>query len=77
MSWKAQVFADAAAARAYDEHTDDLTFARVLMGFRDDFAARGTPLAVPDDPLHDPAFVRTLARAHQVAPTVYPWGPAT
>jgi hypothetical protein len=47
----------------------------VLDRFRADFAARGTPLAVPDDPLHDPQFVRTLSRAYHVAPSVYPWGP--
>ena len=76
VSWKAQVCAAADAARAYDEHADDLTFDRVLDGFRDDFATRGASLEIPDDPLHDPAFVRTLTRAYHVAPTVYPWGPA-
>lgn len=76
VSWKAQVFADDAAVRAYEEHTDDLGLGDVLDRFRDDFAARGTPLAAPDDPLHDPGFVRTLSRAYHVAPTVYPWGPA-
>jgi hypothetical protein len=74
VSWKAQVFADADAARIYDEHADDLTFDAVLARFRDDFAARGTPLAMPADPLHDPDFVRTLSRAYHVAPTVPPGG---
>lgn len=77
VSWKAQVFANADAARTYDEHTDDLTFDRVLGRFRDDFATRGMPLEIPHDPLHDPAFVRTLTRAYHAAPTVYPWGPVT
>ena len=74
VSWKAQMFADPDAARAYDEHSDDLDLERVLDRFRDDFAARGRPLDVPVDPLHDPAFVRTLSRTYHVAPTVYPWG---
>jgi hypothetical protein len=72
VSWKAQVFADADAARIYDEHADDLTFDDVLDAFRTDFALRGTPLAVPADPLHEADFVRTLSRAYHVAPTVMP-----
>jgi hypothetical protein len=72
VSWKAQVFADADAARIYDEHADDLTFDAVLDAFRADFASRGTPLAIPADPLHDADFVRTLSRAYHVAPTVMP-----
>ena len=75
VSWKAQVFADEAAARVYDEHADDLTLPQVLDAFRTDFAARGTPLVVPADSLHDADFVRTLTRAYHVAPSVYPWGP--
>ena len=77
VSWKAQVFADDAAARAYDEHSDDLDLPRALAAFRDDFAARGATLVVPDEPLHDADFVRTLTRAYHVAPTVYPWGPVS
>lgn len=75
VSWKAQVFADAEAARTYDEHRDDIALDDVLDRFRADFAARGTTLDVPADPLHDAAFVRTLSRAYHAAPTVYPWGP--
>ena len=77
VSWKAQVFADAEAARVHDEHTDDLDLARVWTTFRDDFAARGRTLDVPADPLHDPELVSTLSRAYAVSPTVYPWGPAS
>ena len=76
VSWKAQVFADADAARVYDEHADDLTLDAVLDRFRADFASRGTPLAIPADPLHDADFVRTLSRAYHVAPTVMPGGRA-
>jgi hypothetical protein len=74
VSWKAQVFADADAARVYDEHADDLTLDAVLDRFRADFASRGTALAIPADPLHDAEFVRTLSRAYHVAPTVMPGG---
>jgi hypothetical protein len=76
VSWKAQVFADADAARVYDEHADDLTLDAILDRFRADFASRGTPLAIPADPLHDADFVRTLSRAYHVAPTVMPGGRA-
>jgi len=65
----------AAASIRADEHSDDLDLPRALAAFRDDFAARGATLVVPDEPLHDADFVRTLARAYHVAPTVYPWGP--
>jgi hypothetical protein len=41
-----------------------------------DCAARGVALAPTDDPLHDPAFVATLAAAYRASPTVYPWGRA-
>ena len=74
VSWKAQVFADADAARVYDDHADDLGLDAVLDRFRCDFASRGTPLAIPADPLHDADFVRTLSRAYHVAPTVLPGG---
>jgi len=77
VSWKAQVFADDAAARAYDEHADDLDLAQVMDAFRRDFVARGAPLTIPDEPLNDADFVRTLTRAYHVAPTVYPWGPVS
>jgi hypothetical protein len=43
VSWKAYVFADGAAARAYDEHTDDLDEAQVVDTFVRALAERGTP----------------------------------
>ncbi len=72
LSWKAQVFADEAAARTYDEHRDDLTLDAVVDTFLADLRSRGVPVAPPADPLHDPAFVATLRTAYHVAPTVYP-----
>lgn len=73
VSWKARVFADADEARCYDEHRDDLALAQVLAAFRADLAARGTPVALPTDPLHDAAFVAALSRTYHRAPTVFPW----
>jgi hypothetical protein len=44
LSWKAYVFRDDAAARTFDEHTDDLDEARVFDVFAAELARRGTPL---------------------------------
>lgn len=74
LSWKGLVFTDAADARRYDEHGDDLTLPQVLDTFARDLAARGTPIGIPDDPLHDRTLVATLTRAYHQAPTVYAWG---
>jgi hypothetical protein len=74
VSWKGQVFANAEGARVYDEHLDDLDFARVLATLRDDLATRGIGLPETDDPLHDASFVATVSRAYHRSPTVYPWG---
>lgn len=46
VSWKAYVFADAAAARVHEEHLDDLDEAQVLAVFADELARRG--VAGPD-----------------------------
>ena len=76
VSWKAQVFRDAEEMRVLDEHRDDLTLDRVLDAFVADLRARGTDVAPPADPLHDPTFVATLTKAYHRAPSVYPWGGA-
>jgi hypothetical protein len=76
LSWKAVVFRDADEARVYDEHLDDLSLPVVLDTLRADLARRGADAPPPADPLHDPAFVAALTRAHHRAPTVYPWGRA-
>src|SRR5882762_6791654 len=75
VSWKAQVFRDD-EARLVDEHTDDLGFEDVLETLLADLAARGVTLERPNDPLHDPRFVATLAAAYRQSPSVYPWGRA-
>lgn len=43
VSWKAYVFADAAAARTYDDHTDDLDEEQVVDTFLAALAERSTP----------------------------------
>ena len=73
VSWKAQVFRDAEAARIHDAHRDDIALGQVLETFLDDLRARGITVVPPADPLHDPVFVATLARAYHRTPTVYPW----
>ena len=74
VSWKAQVFRDAEEMRILDEHCDDLTVERVLETFLTDLAARDVEVTRPADPLHDPAFVKSLTKAYHQAPSVYPWG---
>jgi hypothetical protein len=64
LSWKAEVFDDEADRRRHDEHTDDIDLDEVLRRFVADFAARGEQLTVPDDPVSDDTFVRTLAAAY-------------
>jgi hypothetical protein len=74
LSWKALVFRDRDEARAFDEHTDDLTVTAALDRLAADLAARGVDLPASTDPLHDPAFVAAASRAYHASPTVYPWG---
>jgi hypothetical protein len=45
VSWKAYVFLDDMAERAYDEHTDDLDESRVFEVFAAELARRGTPIS--------------------------------
>ena len=44
---------------------------RVLDRFFDDLRARGVPFAPPSDPLHEEAFVETLAKTYLRAPSVF------
>jgi hypothetical protein len=69
-----QVFRDAEEMRVLDEHRDDLKLEHVLETFLTDLRARDVEVMPPADPLHDPAFVRTLPKAYHQAPSIYPWG---
>jgi hypothetical protein len=64
LSWKALVFDDDADRRRYDEHVDDIDLSEVLRRFSADFASRGESLVIPDNPVADPDFVRTLNTAY-------------
>lgn len=68
LSWSAKVFADEEALRCEQEHRDDLDLGRVLEIFRTDLARRALPADLPDDPLHDPAWVALLGRTYRMVP---------
>jgi len=70
VSWKAEVFADAASARIRDEHTDDLTLDRVLEVFREDLAQKGLPAEWSGDPLASPAFTSAITEAYPLPDVV-------
>ena len=69
ISWKAEVFADAEAARVREEHLDDLPLDAVVDGFLADLAARGVEVERPRDPARDDAFIRIL---NETYPSVVP-----
>jgi hypothetical protein len=68
VSWKANVFADAAEADLYDAHTDDLSIDAVWETFFRDLAARGEAFDEPGDPLHDEPLTELLGRVYLRAP---------
>jgi hypothetical protein len=61
LSWKALVFESEADRRRHDEHLEDIDLPEVLRRFGEDLAARGTPVAWPEDPVRDPALIRLLS----------------
>lgn len=65
VSWKAQVFADAAQHALYQDHQDDLRLDQVVDMLLADLTARGTPAPAPKDPLHDRTFIEALNKAHR------------
>ncbi|HVW79347.1 MAG TPA: hypothetical protein VHB69_00190 [Mycobacteriales bacterium] len=69
LSWKGIVFHDEPDRRRHDEHLEDIDLAEVLRRFAADFESRGERLAIPADPVSDPAFVRTLRDAYVRYPT--------
>jgi hypothetical protein len=68
VSWKAEVFRDDEEQRVVDEHLDDLTIDLVTSAFAEDLAQRAIPVAAPDDPLHDPAWIEVLAATYVERP---------
>ncbi len=68
VSWKANVFADAAEERLYDEHSDDLTIDEVWERFYRDLSMRGEAFDEPRDPLLDEPFTELMGRVYIQAP---------
>ncbi|CAM9905327.1 unnamed protein product [Discosporangium mesarthrocarpum] len=66
VSWKAEVFADAEAARVREEHLDDLKLEDVVEALLADLAERGHEIPRPADPLRDPAFIALLGETHPI-----------
>ena len=72
VSWKADVFADAAEAERHDRGDDVLTLDTVVELFEKDLAARGVDSRRSDDPLADQAWIATLASTYRdPAPTAH------
>jgi hypothetical protein len=71
ISWKAECFADAEAARIWREHVDDVDLETVVERFLRAASDAGVQLARPADPLRDEAFIRTLSDLFPIpAPSV-------
>ena len=71
VSWKAEVFRDEASARVRTEGRDDLDLDTVVSRFVEDLSERGTPIARPKDPLHDPDFMAALTETYTLPELVY------
>jgi hypothetical protein len=65
VSWKADVFANAAEAQLHDRGEDALTLQRVVDLLQKDLAARGIDVREPTDPLADQAWIGLLASTYQ------------
>lgn len=68
VSWKAMAFPDAAAARRYDEHSEDLALEAVFGHFAADLDRRGIAIPRPERPLDDPELFALLAGAYLPEP---------
>jgi hypothetical protein len=67
MLWKALTFVDAADARRFDDHDDDLDVDTIVRVLRADLAARGVDVDEPADPFTDADWSRALARTYIAA----------
>jgi len=71
--WSAEVFADYAELKKNMEGSHDLTIEQAIDTLVKDVNAQGATLTIPDDPLHDPDFIRTLNNAYDLGgPSTYP-----
>ena len=71
--WSAEVFSDYDELKKNMEGSDDLTIEQAIDTMVKDVNAAGIKLGMPDDPLHDPEFIRTLNAAYDLGgPSGYP-----
>jgi hypothetical protein len=71
--WSAEVFSDYEELKKNMDGSDDLTIERAIDTLVKDVNAQGITLAMPNDPLHDPEFIRTLNAAYDLGgPVNYP-----
>lgn len=71
--WSAEVFADYDELKKNMDHSDDLTIEQAIDTLVKDVNAQGIKLTMPDNPLHDPEFIRTLNAAYDLGgPAEYP-----
>ena len=69
--YSAHVFTDMADLKRFYDHTDDLTTDQAFDVMIADLKAKGIPVAIPTDPMSDPAFIATLTAAYATSPTSY------
>jgi hypothetical protein len=71
--WSAEVFSDYDELKKNMDGSDDLTIDKAIDMLVKDVNAKGVKLAMPDDPLHDPEFIRTINAAYDLGgPAIYP-----
>jgi hypothetical protein len=71
--WSAEVFTDFDELKKNMDGSDDLTVERALDTLVKDVNTKGIKLVMPDEPLHDPDFIRTLNAAYDLGgPAIYP-----
>jgi hypothetical protein len=64
ISWKAEIFADAAEARLADDHLDDLGIDEVWSRFARDLRARAVPVEPGPAPLENAGFIAALGEVY-------------
>jgi hypothetical protein len=65
VSWKADVFADAAAAESFDSGVDHLDLGTVVAMLTADIRSRGIDVAEPVDAVHDRDWIAVLAATYR------------
>jgi hypothetical protein len=71
--WSAEVFSDFDELKKNMDGSHDLTVEQAIDTMVKDVNAQGLKLAMPDDPLHNPEFIRALNAAYDLGgPSNYP-----